>query len=123
MIWIGYEIGRFFDWNAMDSLFLGAILAISSTTIIVKALNDLKMKNQRFAQLIFGILIVEDILGIGIIALLSGIAVTGSVSSGEVFSTVGKLSLFMAVALVIGILLVPRLFATCSVQSSSSPSV
>ncbi|PYC23867.1 cation:proton antiporter [Pseudomonas mosselii] len=111
MIWIGFEIGRWFGWNTMDSLFLGAILAISSTTIIVKALNDLKMKNERFAQLIFGVLIVEDILGIGIIALLSGIAVSGSVSSGEVFSTVGKLSLFMIVALVIGILLVPRLLA------------
>ncbi|ELQ18549.1 putative cation transporter-like membrane protein [Pseudomonas fluorescens BRIP34879] len=111
MIWIGYEIGQWFDWNTMDSLFLGAILAISSTTIIVKALNDLKMKNQRFAQLIFGVLIVEDILGIGIIALLSSLAVSGTVSSGEVFSTVGKLSLFMIVALVIGILLVPRLLA------------
>ncbi|HEY0290294.1 MAG TPA: cation:proton antiporter [Pseudomonas sp.] len=111
MIWIGYKIGQFFGWKTMDSLFLGAILAISSTTIIVKALNDLKMKNQRFAQLIFGVLIVEDILGIGIIALLSGIAVSGTVSSGEVFSTVGKLSLFMIVALVIGILLVPRLLA------------
>lgn len=111
MIWIGYEIGRWFDWSTMDSLFLGAILAISSTTIIVKALNDLKMKNERFAQLIFGVLIVEDILGIGIIALLSSIAVSGTVSSGEVFSTVGKLSLFMIVALVVGILLVPRLLA------------
>ncbi|MDR2307042.1 MAG: cation:proton antiporter [Paucimonas sp.] len=111
MIWIGFEIGRWFGWNTMDSLFLGAILAISSTTIIVKALNDLKMKNERFAQLIFGVLIVEDILGIGIIALLSGIAVSGTVSSGEVFSTVGKLSLFMVVALVVGILLVPRLLA------------
>lgn len=111
MIWIGYEIGQFFGWKTMDSLFLGAILAISSTTIIVKALNDLKMKNQRFAQLIFGVLIVEDILGIGIIALLSGIAVSGSVSSGEVFSTVGKLSLFMIVALVVGILVVPRLLS------------
>ncbi|XMB48940.1 cation:proton antiporter [Pseudomonas fluorescens] len=111
MIWIGYEIGRWFDWSTMDSLFLGAILAISSTTIIVKALNDLKMKDQRFAQLIFGVLIVEDILGIGIIALLSSIAVSGTVSSGEVFATVGKLSLFMIVALVIGILLVPRLLA------------
>jgi len=57
------------------------------------------------------VLIVEDILGIGIIALLSSIAVSGTVSSGEVFSTVGKLSLFMIVALVIGILLVPRLLA------------
>lgn len=111
MVWIGYEIGSYFGWNTMDSLFLGAILAISSTTIIVKALSDLKLKNERFAQLIFGVLIVEDILGIGIIALLSGIAVSGSVETGEVFATVGKLSLFMIVALVVGILLVPRLLA------------
>ncbi|GAC1033961.1 cation:proton antiporter [Pseudomonas sp. No.21] len=111
MIWIGYEIGSFFGWSTMDSLFLGAILAISSTTIIIKALSDLKMKNERFAQLIFGVLIVEDILGIGIIALLSGIALSGSVETGQVFATVGKLSLFMVVALVIGILLVPRLLA------------
>ena len=111
MIWAGFEIGRLFDWSTMDSLFLGAILAMSSTTIIIKVLGDLKMKNERFAQLIFGVLIIEDILGIGIIALLSSIAVSGTVSSGEVFSTVGKLSLFMIVALVIGILLVPRLLA------------
>ncbi|MBT8767254.1 cation:proton antiporter [Metapseudomonas boanensis] len=111
MIWIGYQIGSHFGWGAMDCLFLGAILAISSTTIIVKALSDLKMKNERFAQLIFGVLIVEDILGIGIIALLSGIAVSGSVEPGQVFATVGKLSLFMIVALVVGILLVPRLLA------------
>lgn len=111
MLWIGYEIGQFFGWSNMDSLFLGGILAISSTTIIIKALSDLKMKHERFAQLIFGVLIVEDILGIGIIALLSGIALSGTVETGEVFSTVGKLSLFMVVALVIGILLVPRLLA------------
>src|SRR5690606_26513915 len=67
------------------------------------------MKRQRFAQLIFGVLIVEDILAIGMIALLSGIAISGSVAAGDVFETVGKLSLFMIVALVVGILLVPRL--------------
>lgn len=111
MIWLGYEIGQWFAWSTMDSLFLGAILAISSTTIIVKALADLKMKEQRFAQLIFGVLIVEDILGIGIVALLSGLAVSGAVSSGEVAATVGKLSLFMVVALVVGIVLVPRVLA------------
>src|SRR3982074_3322489 len=65
MIWVGYEIGRFFGWSTMDSLFLGAMLAISSTTIIVKALDDLGIKKEKFAQLIFGILIVEDILHIG----------------------------------------------------------
>lgn len=111
MTWIGYEIGRYFGWNAMDSLFLGAMLAISSTTIIVKALDELGMKNERFAQLIFGILIVEDILAIGMIALLSGIAMNGSVDAGDVFATVGKLSLFMIVALVLGLLMVPRLLA------------
>ncbi|HEY3487736.1 MAG TPA: cation:proton antiporter [Gammaproteobacteria bacterium] len=111
MIWIGYEIGRFFDWNTMDSIFLGAILAISSTTIIVKALDELGMKRERFAQLIFGILIIEDILAIAIIALLSAIAITGEVNASTVFSTVGKLSLFIVVALVLGILIVPRLLA------------
>ncbi|MNZ53713.1 Inner membrane protein YbaL [compost metagenome] len=111
MIWAGFEIGRLFDWNTMDSLFLGAILAMSSTTIIIKVLTDLKMKNEHFAQLIFGVLIIEDILGIGIIALFSGIAVSGTVETDQVFATVGKLSLFMIVALVIGILLVPRLLA------------
>jgi CPA2 family monovalent cation:H+ antiporter-2 len=111
MIWIGYEIGQFFGWKPMDSLFLGAMLAISSTTIIVKALDELGMKRERFAQLVFGILIVEDILAIGMIALLSGIAMTGSVDAGDVFATVGKLSLFMIVALVLGLLMVPRLLA------------
>jgi CPA2 family monovalent cation:H+ antiporter-2 len=111
MIWIGYEIGLLFGWKPMDSLFLGAMLAISSTTIIVKALDELGMKRERFAQLVFGILIVEDILAIGMMALLSGIALTGSVDAGEVFATVGKLSLFMIVALVLGLLMVPRLLA------------
>jgi CPA2 family monovalent cation:H+ antiporter-2 len=109
MIWAGYEIGGFFGWNKMDSLFLGAMLAISSTTIIVKALDELGMKKEKFAQLIFGILIVEDILAIGMIALLSGVATQGSVDAGQIFATVGKLSLFMIVAMVLGLLAVPRL--------------
>jgi CPA2 family monovalent cation:H+ antiporter-2 len=109
MIWIGFEIGSFFGWKPMDSLFLGAMLAISSTTIIVKALEELGMKREKFAQLIFGILIVEDILAIGLMALLSGIAMTGEVDAASVFATVGKLSLFMIVALVLGLLVVPRL--------------
>src|SRR4030095_11606450 len=57
MIWVGYEIGRLFGCRTMDSIFLGAILSISSTTIIVKALGDLGKAKERFAQLIFGILI------------------------------------------------------------------
>ncbi|MFN7095053.1 MAG: cation:proton antiporter, partial [Burkholderiales bacterium] len=102
MIWLGYQIGHFFGWRTMDSLFLGAMLAISSTTIIIKALNDLGMKQENFAQLIFGILIVEDILSIGMIALLSGIATTGSVGTMDIISIVGRLSLFIIVSLVLG---------------------
>ncbi|WP_250490149.1 cation:proton antiporter [Caballeronia sp. INML2] len=108
MIWVGYEIGRWFGWTAMDSLFLGAMLAISSTTIIVKALSELGMKGEHFAQIVFGILIVEDILAIAMLVLLSGIAQTGSVSAGVAVVTLGKLLLFMTVSLVVGILTVPR---------------
>jgi len=111
MTWIGYEIGRAFGWKTIDALFLGAMLAISSTTIIVKALEDLHLKQRRFAQLIFGILIVEDILAIGIIALLSGFALSGSMEAAEVGGTLVRLAVFMVVALVLGLLLVPRLLS------------
>ena len=111
MIWIGYEIGRAFGWKTIDALFLGAMLAISSTTIIVKALDDLRLKQQRFAQLIFGILIVEDILAIGIIALLSSFALSGGMEVAEVGGTLARLTVFMVVALVLGLLLVPRLLS------------
>src|SRR5258705_1644168 len=57
MVWVGYEIGRLFGWSTMDCIFLGAILSISSTTIIVKALGELGKTKDHFAQLIFGILI------------------------------------------------------------------
>jgi CPA2 family monovalent cation:H+ antiporter-2 len=111
MLWISYEIGLLFGWKVMDALFLGAMLAISSTTIVVKALDELRMKRERLAQLIFGILIVEDILAIGTIALLSGIALTGSVDAPQVVETVARLFIFMVVALVLGLLIVPCLLA------------
>ncbi|MBL9174215.1 MAG: cation:proton antiporter [Verrucomicrobiales bacterium] len=109
MAWVGYEIGRLFGWNTMDSLFLGAMLSISSTTIIVKALAELGKSRDSFAQLIFGILIIEDILAIAMIALLSGIAMTGSLHVGDVVHTLGRLSIFLVASLVVGLLAVPRL--------------
>src|SRR3990167_4741263 len=111
MLPIGYEIGLYFGWKPIDSIFLGAMLAISSTTIIIKALNELGMKNEKFAQLIFGILIIEDILAIGMLALLSSIAVSGSIHTIDVFSTLVKLLVFLVVSLVVGILIVPKLLA------------
>ncbi|MFC4526806.1 cation:proton antiporter [Dyella halodurans] len=108
MLWLGYEIGRFFGWSAMDALFLGAMLSMSSTTIIMKALDDLGLKRERFAQLMFGILIIEDVLAIVLMALLTGIASTGGLEASEAMSAIGRLTLFMAVSLVVGLLLVPR---------------
>jgi len=109
LFWVGYEIGHFFDWPLLDSIFLGAMLSMSSTTVIIKVLSDLGKMKERFAQLIFGILIIEDILGIAMIALLSGIAMTGSLRVGDVGMTLGKLGIFLAVTLVAGLLGVPRL--------------
>ena len=109
LFWVGYEIGGFFDWGTMDRIFLGAMLSMSSTTVIIKVLGDMGLMKERFAQLVFGILIIEDILGIAMIALLSGIAMTGSLSLADVGLTLGKLSIFLAVVLVAGLILVPRL--------------
>ena len=109
MTWLGYEIGRHFGWSSIDALFLGAMLSISSTTITVKALEELGLKRERFAQLCFGILIVEDILAIAIIALLSSVAGHGTLDAAVVAATLLRLAIFLVVALVLGILIVPRL--------------
>ncbi len=109
MIAIGYGIGQGFGWSAMNSLFLGAMISISSTTIIVKALRDLGKSKEKFGEIIFGILIVEDLLAILIITLLSGIARTGSLKASEVFLATGQLIVFLVAAVILGLLVVPRL--------------
>ncbi|MCA2960689.1 MAG: cation:proton antiporter [Silvanigrellales bacterium] len=111
MVGAGYGIGKAFGWREMDALFLGGILAISSTTIIIKALREMKATREPYAQLIFGILVVEDLLGILIIALLSGLATTGSLSVGSAFDTMWRLGVFLAALFVAGILIVPRLLS------------
>ncbi len=111
LFWVGYEIGHFFKWSSLDSIFLGAMLSMSSTTVIIKVLGELGKMKEHFAQLIFGILIIEDILGIAMIALLSGIAMTGQLGVADVGVTLGKLGIFLAVTLVVGLLVVPRLIS------------
>ena len=93
MGWVGYEMGKLFGWNNTDSLFLGAMLSMSSTTVIIKVLTEMGRTKEKFAQLIFGILIIEDILRIAMIALLSGIAMTGTLSVGAIGVTLGKMSI------------------------------
>ena len=114
MVALGYSLARAFGWGAMDALFLGAILSISSTTIIIKALQDLKMTDRPFAQVIFGTLIVEDILAIAMLALLSGLSAAGGIeqlSMQTVAGKLGELALFLVLTTVAGLLVLPRLFA------------
>lgn len=107
MVWVGYELAIYFGASEMTALFLGGILAISSTTIILKAFEEIGLMHEKFAQLVFGILIVEDILAIALIAILSGIASTGTFQVQEIFSTLSRLGIFLTVVLVLGLICVP----------------
>jgi CPA2 family monovalent cation:H+ antiporter-2 len=109
MIALGYKLGLMFHWPHMDAIFLGCILAISSTTIIVKALTELGLKQELFAQLIFGILIIEDIFAILILVTLTTLADSGSVHIGHIFFSATQLIGFLTLALVVGSYLIPRL--------------
>ncbi len=119
MLWIGYSVGQAFGWSLMDSLFLGAILSISSTTIIAKILMDTKKLQEKFAQIILGILVIEDILAIVIIAVLSGLASTGELSFGSALTDLLKVGAFISAVLFLGALIVPTLIRhVFSFQSS-----
>jgi CPA2 family monovalent cation:H+ antiporter-2 len=110
MMGLGFGIGRAFGWSNMDSLFLGALLSISSTTIIIKAIQELNKLGERFVGITFGILIVEDLAAVAMLALLSGVAITGQASLGGLTETLMNLTFFITVVLVLGFIGVPRLF-------------
>ena len=111
MLLVGYAAGSLLGWNHMDSLFLGGMLAMSSTTIIIKAFDDLKLRAQRFTEVVFGILIVEDIAGIIMMVLLATLAVaTTNVSSIELLLSIGRLVFFLVLWFVLGMYLVPSFF-------------
>lgn len=109
MLWIGYLLGQAFGWSRMDSLFLGALLSISSTTITVKVLAELGKTKAEFAQLSLGILVVEDILAIAMLVFLSAIATTGGLAAGTIAITLVKIGAFMVMVVVVGLIAVPRL--------------
>lgn len=111
MIGVGYAAGRFLDWSHMDSIFLGAMLSMSSTAIIIKAFDDLKMRGQSFTEVVFGILIVEDIAAIVMMVMLSTIAVaTSGISSSELLLSVARLVFFLVLGFVAGMYLVPTFY-------------
>lgn len=109
MVILGYFIGQLMDWGKMNSLFLGVILSISSTTIILKTFDELGVKTQKFAGNVIGALIVQDILAILMMVMLSTVAVSQQFSGGELMQSVLKLIFFLTIWFVAGIFFIPTL--------------
>lgn len=109
MIALGYGVGKLMGWSMMDSIFLGAALAVSSTTIIIKAVEELGLKKKKFATLVFGILIVEDLITIALLVLLTTLSVSHQFDGGEMLLSVLKLVFFLILWFVTGIFFIPSM--------------
>lgn len=111
MLFVGYGVGQLLGWSHMDSIFLGGMLSMSSTAIIIKAFDDLNLRGQSFTEVVFGVLIVEDIAGIAMMVILSTIAVaTSGISTAELVMSVGRLVFFLVLWFVAGMYLIPTFF-------------
>lgn len=107
MMMLGIVVGHAFGWSRMDCIFLGGMLAMSSTTIIYKAFDDLGLRQQRFAGLVMSVLILEDILAIVLMVMLSALAIGGNPDGGEMLGSVMKIGFFLVLWFVVGIFLIP----------------
>ncbi|RYZ04281.1 MAG: potassium transporter [Myxococcales bacterium] len=107
MIWLGFVTGQLFGWTTLESLFCGAIIAISSTTIIAKAFEEQGVRGS-LRDLVVGVLIVEDLIAILLMTTLTAVATGSGLSAVDFAKTTGKLGLFLATLLGVGLLLVPR---------------
>ncbi|MEJ6978979.1 cation:proton antiporter [Pedobacter sp. P351] len=107
MLFAGYAAGRIIGWSHIDSIFLGGILSISSTTIIIRAFEELGVKHKQFAGLVFGVLIVEDLVAILLLVLLSTVAVSQQFAGTEMLTEVFKLLFFLTLWFLGGIFLIP----------------
>lgn len=103
----GYTTGKLMGWSTIDCIFLGGMLASSSTTIIIKAFDDLGMKTRQYAHVVFGVLVVEDIVVILLLVLLPTIAVAQQFAGAEMLFTVLKLMFFLILMFIAGIFLLP----------------
>ena len=107
MIMIGIFVGWMFDWQRMDCIYLGGMLAMSSTTIIYKAFDDMGIRQQRFTGIVLSILILEDILAIVLMVMLSTLAVSTNFEGSEMIYSIMKLAFFLILWFVVGIYLIP----------------
>lgn len=111
MILLGYCTGMLFGWSHMNCIFLGCMLSMSSTTIIIKAFDDLKLRKQSFTELVFGMLIVEDIAGILIMVILSAFATTNAdFSSSIIIFSIARLIFFLILWFVLGMYIIPSFY-------------
>lgn len=115
MIIIGYLAGQLFisqlieGWTTMDSIYLGCMLSMSSTTIIIKAFNDMGLQKKKFAGIVFGMLIVEDLAAIVMMVLLTTFAVSQHFETGELANSIVSLLFFMLIWFVVGIYMIPTM--------------
>ena len=110
MIGLGYFTGKLLGWPTMDCIFLGGIIAISSTTIIIRAFDELGVKAQKFAGVVLGILVIEDLVAVLLMVLLSTIAVSQTFAGGQMIQSVLKLLFFLSLWFISGIFLLPTFF-------------
>lgn len=110
MMIIGLLAGDAMGWTFMESIFLGGLLSMSSTTIIIKAYDDMGLKKKPYASLIFGSLVVEDLIAVLLLVLLSTLAVSNKFAGGEMLLALAKLIFFIVLSFVIGIYVIPTLF-------------
>jgi monovalent cation:H+ antiporter-2, CPA2 family len=113
MIWLGFMVGQAFGWPARESLFAGAIIAISSTTIIAKAFDEQGVRGD-LRQLVVGVLIVEDLIAILLMAVLTALSSGDGLSLATVARSGGRLAAFLAGLVVVGMLVVPRMIRAIS---------
>ncbi len=107
MMVLGITVGHSFGWSRMDCIFLGGMLAMSSTTIIYKAFDDMELRQQRFAGLVMSVLILEDILAIVMMVMLSAVAGGSNPDGGQMIGSVFKIGFFLILWFVVGIFLIP----------------
>ena len=107
MIIIGVSVGWMFGWEQMDCIYLGGMIAMSSTTIVYKAFDDMGLRQQHFAGVVLGILIIEDILAIVLMVMLSTMAVSTNFEGSEMILSIVRLVFFLILWLVVGLYLIP----------------
>ena len=107
MMSVGFLLGRILGWDEINSLFLGGMLCMSSTTIVFKAIEDLNLGSHKFAKVAFGILIVEDLFAVVLMVLLSSIAVEKQFAGTQLLMELGKLIAYLVLWFVVGIAIIP----------------